>query len=442
MQSALLLAAAAALHGQMASEPADTLARARINISATMRRLPRYACVQTIDRSYFTRVTPKDAAIPSCGQASADTKKGDASLRLTVTDRLRLDVAQGDRGEIHSWPGASRFETGEIDELIGRGPAGTGSFGGYLVDIFDNQATQFDFTGERDDAGRRIFAYAYRVAQEKSHYGIRTTDGWVITAYHGTFEIDAASLELLRMTIDAPELPKETGLCEAESALDYSRVRIGDGDFLLPRQSQLHLVNRGTIETNNASVFTNCQEYRAESVVHYGDDAGISGAEAANMKSQMDLPKGLPFSLRLSAEIDSDIAAAGDPVTATVTQPARDPKSKEVLIPVGAVAHGRISRMEHRILPAPSFIIGIAWQSIEIGGVGSPLAANPAPRPVAPASSNHPLGLQARPMPVGPPDALFFPTGEKRYVIHAGSESRWVTLTPLAVKNTATRGGN
>lgn len=433
MKPALLLAAAAALHAQMPSEPADTLAHARIKIVATMLRLPRYACVQTIDRSYFTRVTAKNTVIPSCSQAGADTKRGQASLRLDATDRLRLDVAQGDRGEIHSWPGASRFETGDIDELIGRGPVSTGSFGGYLVDIFANDGAQFEFVGEKASAGRRIFKYDYSVAQPKSHYKIRAGSDWEISGYHGTFEVDAASLELLRITVEAPDLPKETGLCEADSALDYASVRIGSGDFLLPRQSQLHLVNRGTLETNNTTVFTDCQEYLAESVVHYDDDAGAAGVNSANTPSPIVLPKGLPFSLRLRTEIDSNVAAAGDPVTATVSQPARDPKSKAVLIPTGAVAHGRISRMEHRIVPSPSFIIGIAWLSVEIAGVSSPLAAIPAPRPAGPpASSGLSLTLQRRPMPVGPPDALLFPTFEKRYMIHAGDESRWVTLAPIS----------
>ena len=416
MKPALLLAAAAALHPQMPTEPADTLAHARIKIVATMLRLPRYACVQTIDRSYFTRVAAKNTAIPSCSQAGADTKSGQSSLRLDATDRLRLDVAQGDRGEIHSWPGASHFETGDIDELIGRGPVSTGSFGGYLVDIFANEGAHFDFLSERASVGCRIFTFDYSVPQPKSHYKIRAGNGWVISAYYGTFDVDAASLELLRITVEASDLPQETGLCEADSALDYASVRIGSGDFLLPRQSQLHLVNRGTVETNNTTVCKDCQEYRAESVVHYDDDAGAAGTNSANPPSSFALPKGLPFTLRLRTEIDSNVAAAGDPVSATVSQAARDPKSKAVLIPTGAVVRGRISRMEHRIVPSPSFIIGIAWLSVEVGGVSSPLAANPASRPAAPAApSALSLSMQRRPMPVGPPDALLFPTFEKHY---------------------------
>ena len=86
-------------------------------------------------------------------------------------------------------------------------------------------------------------------------------DGWTITAYSGTFDIDAPSLELLRISVNTPELPPATELCRASGALEYSLVRIGDGDFLLPRVSQLHLVNRSFTETESAAVFAGCKEY-------------------------------------------------------------------------------------------------------------------------------------------------------------------------------------
>jgi hypothetical protein len=137
----LLLAATSV--AQTAPDPADTLVRARAGIAATLRQLSQYTCVQTIRRSYLTHET----APSSCDQAAVDKKKGRNPLRLNVTDRVRLNVALGPGVEIHSWPGADRFETGEIDELVNRGPVATGSFGGYLVDIFDNDGVEFSVAG-------------------------------------------------------------------------------------------------------------------------------------------------------------------------------------------------------------------------------------------------------------------------------------------------------
>lgn len=169
---ALCLSAASALHAQTAPDANDVLARVRLRIVAAMRRLPKYMCVETIDRDYFARATSTKTSAPSCDEAVAGKGKRDVSLRLNATDRVRLDVAEGDAREIYSWPGGSHFESGGLDELIDRGPTASGSFGGYLVDIFGAEGAQFDFAGQRAEGPRLVFTYAYRVPQELSRYKV------------------------------------------------------------------------------------------------------------------------------------------------------------------------------------------------------------------------------------------------------------------------------
>jgi len=62
-------------------------------------------------------------------------------------------------------------------------------------------------SGARTDAGRQVFTYGYRVAEELSYYKVRTSKGWVITAFDGTFDIGTAALELLGITVGTPALP-------------------------------------------------------------------------------------------------------------------------------------------------------------------------------------------------------------------------------------------
>lgn len=350
----------------------------------------------------------------SCEQAAIDKKKGRAEPQLKVTDRVRLDVAEGDGLEIHSWPGAGRFETADIDELIQRGPSFTGSFGGYLVDIFDNDGAQFYFVHDKAESGRHTLTYSYRVTEAMSHYKIRTNEGWVIAPYEGTFDIDAESLDLLRISVNTPELPRETGLCEAHSVLEYA----GGGSFA-PRQSQLHLVHRGTLETNSTSVFSNCREYRPEPTLRVKSDA------APNPKSMLTLPPGTGLVLQLTAAIDSDVAAAGDPVTATVPVILNGIPNPTVL---GALVHGRISRMEHW-MSSSRFIIGIHWDSISKGEDSEPFAAI-APLVLGPGPT---VGeIAGRRTNVADPREILRPfrTGAKRYVVPAGYRSGWRTVTP------------
>ena len=168
------------------------------------------------------------------------------------------------------------------------------------------------------------------------------------------------------------------------------------------------MVNRGAIETDSTSVFTGCREHQAESSVSFGESTGVTGAGGApDSQPPVALPVGIALMLRLASGIDSDVAATGDPVSATVTPPGRDPTSGGVLIPACAVARGRISRMEHRILPAPSFTFGIEWHSIEIGGVSWPLAAVLAPGEERLPSPVPGAGLRRRALPLGPPTRSF-----------------------------------
>jgi hypothetical protein len=130
------------------------------------------------------------------------------------------------------------------------------------------------------------------------------------------------------------------------------------------------------------------------------------------------------MTLRLRAAIDSDTAAAGDPLDATLMAAVRDPKSDAVLFPAGTVVHGRITRMEYWLVPAPRFVIGIHWDSF----AAIPDRSGTMSRTALP--SRGVTALQQRAVPLGAPDALTIHTDEKRYVVPAGLEMRWVTVAP------------
>jgi hypothetical protein len=68
------------------------LEKARDKVLAEAPRLPKYVCVETIDRSYFSRREPPEDA-PSCERIAVDRKKGRYHLKLDATDRLRVSVA-------------------------------------------------------------------------------------------------------------------------------------------------------------------------------------------------------------------------------------------------------------------------------------------------------------------------------------------------------------
>lgn len=428
----LLLLSAATLFGQTAPDPSEVLESAREKIHATMKGLPRYACLQTIDRTYYAP-SVLDATRVNCDQIDADRKKGRKPVHVNSTDRLRLEVAHVEDHEIHAYPAASRFDLTEIDQIVDNGPFGTGAFGGYLVDIFDNDGTRYDYRGTQTRDGKQFFVYGYGVAESVSHYEIRAGAGWVNTAYSGTFEIDPRTFEIARLTVLTSELPAESSFCEADSTLEYQRVEIGQGTFLLPKQNDLHLFFRDGRETNNTMVFGGCREFHAESAVLFespeGKPAGKMELPKAPSAPRPPLPAQLGVDLRMANAIDTDTAAAGDLVTATVVHDVRVRRSFDTLIPAGAIVHGRVSRIEHHLVPSEYLYIGLTFESVEFDGEVSPFfARTELPDHFTGTAAVAAARVLAPRMPPPPPDALVFPH-EKRHVMPAGTVIHWITWT-------------
>jgi len=75
------------------------------------------------------------------------------------------------------------------------------------------------------------------VPLEASSYRVGTDSGWQETAFHGAFDIDAATGELLRPMSETAELPDVVPACRYRTAANYHEVLIGGGQYLLPLDS-------------------------------------------------------------------------------------------------------------------------------------------------------------------------------------------------------------
>lgn len=141
-------------------------------------------------------------------------------LLLATKDRLRVGVAAAGTGEIHSWPGASQFDTRSFDQMIPSGPLRTGSFGTSLLDVFANPGAEIKFTVRKDNGHRKVFEYSFRVPLNSSHDGVKGSHGWRITAFIST---------------------------------DYHFAPIGDGEFLLPRRSEFNTFDTNGSQTDSVT---------------------------------------------------------------------------------------------------------------------------------------------------------------------------------------------
>ena len=355
---ALFLVSAAMAADSLVSANAQQLFdRVREKVLENTRRVPRYTCTQTIDR---TEYLPRYRAIP----ARCEALPGNVSWH----DRLRLNVAIIDGKETFAWAGARQFETTDIQQLTSSGSSGSGDFASFLYTVFGMETTRISLTREEKNPADLLALFQFTVPVEQSRYVYRShgTGPERVVGFHGAFLVDEAPAELKRLTVEADTFPTDEPMCRVEDVMDYHRVKIGDGDFLLPETSKMTVLFKNGKESKNETRYSDCREYGAESSIHFNDDDAAPRAfppAARTAAAPAKLPPNLRLQIGLKSPIRSETAAAGDAITGSVL---RDVKG---FATANDVVHGRILRLEQFLFPAPRWVVALRFDSIEHNGV-------------------------------------------------------------------------
>jgi hypothetical protein len=410
------------LHAQ--PDPSDLLRRVTEKTLETVSRLPKYMCTQTIGRSQFepaAGVSGHSCARGNGGEELINMLPGGEKgrqLRLTTSDRLRLDVAVSGGHELYSWVGESHFEDRSLFELVSTGAISTGSFASFLMVVFRDDAASFSYKGEVAEEGRQLAEFEFHVPVPSSHYIFSGNGKHVTTGYFGSILVEPKTADLVRMTVHTEALPPETGSCESSTTLDYSRVSLHNADFLLPNRTQLHILGANGVNLENSTVYSNCHEFLGESTLRF-DPAAEPDAVAVSRSASgaNELPAGLPFTIALSNNLDQTTAAAGDKIGAKITTAVKA-KNGQILILKGAAVTARILQVRRYYLPEPSLKLVLKLETVDIDGTARPLIAQPDSRAVATRLDNQDPKAAV----------LYFKDTKGTFVASSGSESSWLTV--------------
>jgi hypothetical protein len=270
------------------------------------------------------------------------------------------------------------------------------------------------------------------VPVDRSRYRVKAQNHWVFTGYTRTILADPTTAELVRLTVRTDELPSETGSCEDDTELEYNMVRLGSGDYLLPKMTHQRFIMRDGSEGENTIEFSACRDFRGESTV----DFSAKPADFRSLRSgpaKLDIPPGLPVTVELtSPPVVSEQAAAGDRIDGRLVNAIRDSVQQTIRVPAGAPMVGRLMRVETRWGSPPQVTFALRWETVEVDRTPMPIRLNPNRR-VQPRRANR-GGLQLRGVEIELP----LP-GEERYYIYqikgeqgvldTGSRSEWITAS-------------
>jgi hypothetical protein len=148
----------------------------------------------------------------------------------------------------------------------------TGEFASMLYDVLAPQtAAEFHLRRQATVDGVETRVYNFEVERERSHWKVVAVSQALNPAFRGSVWIVPATGQVLRLEIQARELPKEFPLDTVESAVDYDNVMIGGQKFLLPVHAETLGCQRGASHCNrNVIDFRNYHKFEGSSEITFG----------------------------------------------------------------------------------------------------------------------------------------------------------------------------
>jgi hypothetical protein len=331
------------------------LARIRAHVREVVSQLQDCTCVENVAR--FRKLPRKEPKL---------------------TDHVVLQILFSGNQELFASPGDSHWETSPLSFVTG-GMMGDGFFALHLRSVFLNNQSTIRYKGEESLGGRRYARYDYTMSSMTSGWTIHHGGASGVVAVRGSFWADPVTYDIRRLEFHAEEIPPELLYTDVATAIDYSRVHIGENDLLLPQSAELRTAGTQGEENRDLIEFTHCQGFSTESTVHFdaaGDPSPVapSAAPLPNLAAMEGaLPQGHRISVALSAPVD-DRSAVGSLVEGKVV--ASVVVKNKVLVPEGALVTGRIRRLERYSDAGDYFIVALEFVHLEAPGAHFRFYAN------------------------------------------------------------------
>ena len=348
----LVLAAGAAAQG-LAPETL-LVARLRDRLREELAHLPDYTCLEDIVRYH---------------------REPGRGAKLGPLDHLGLEVLYSGSREWYGWPGSRTLDEDDPVRFIGGGMIGNGFFALFQKDVFVSGAAAYTYRGEDASVtgagGRPAIRYDFRVARLVSGQKIALVAGEGTVGLKGSFWADPHTLDLLRLTVEADEIPPYLPLAEMSARMDYAHTRIGSSDILLAQNADLHMRELSGEENYDRFEFTHCSQFQSRSTLSFGPaepsahSAPPAGPGAGDSAATEMVPALLPVTVQLQTPISAN-DPVGKPIEGRTSGNVL--RKGKVAIPDGSRVHGRIRRLERSGVKPGYYVVGIEFTQIEIRG--------------------------------------------------------------------------
>jgi hypothetical protein len=142
----------------------------------------------------------------------------------------------------------------------------TGEFASTLLSLFSADTNaRFRSGGASSISGFSAQVYDFEVPKENSRWTLHVDSQTLVPAYEGSVWVDPSTAHVLRIEMQARNIPSDFPMDSIESAVDYSYVSIGGTSFLLPVHAESLGCPRGAGDcSHNIIDFRNYHEFRVD----------------------------------------------------------------------------------------------------------------------------------------------------------------------------------
>jgi hypothetical protein len=312
LAAAVLARAWAQTNDASSPESAGLLEQIKQRAAEDLASVPNYVCIDSIERSLW---------IP-----------GQHEFRRL--DRVHSELAHIEGADRFSWIGNSAFQSRNPTVMVGYGAGFGGDFSDNRTLVFKNSQTKMSYAGRVTIDGRP--AWRFEFDHPRGALGVANGNQSGLTAARGSLWIDLHTLDLLQLDIEGYAIPSNLAVRSISNSTTYWRVLIGQQIVLLPRNSEFRLMYADGTGRRNASVFSNCREYSADSTLTFAQSP--TPQLPPPTVEDLHVQPGLALQLVLDKTLDAKEAAVGDPVLAHVLK-------GDGGIRRGAHVYGRVNRI-------------------------------------------------------------------------------------------------
>ncbi len=285
--------------------------------------------------------------------------------RPSANDVVQVDVGVGEEREMYSWPDDTRFSSLNLPELVTHGLLSTGMFSGFAHSLFVGRHGLVQQSGRDVIQGRDALRFTYRVPSLEARWTINWDGKAGELKEAGEFWVDAEDYHLIRLKVDAQDIPPQMLLRSLALVMDYEVVQDESGRALLPIGGTLTAVTSGGKMYRNKVAFSHCHLFSAESKMSTGDVAGMAAMLSRYKQSEGSLPAGLNLRVVLAEPVIAKTARVGDRIHARLESALRS--SPELEIPAGAMLTGRIREFARVDDPPNTYLVEIGFSELEWG---------------------------------------------------------------------------